>query len=193
MNTVALRLPDGPGPVDIGAHAFALLMDAVWAGDEWDADQLRTVLGWGGRLAGPHLLADAWDGGLIDGSAVAAHIGAVWSGAEYPDAALGHGRWRELWRAAGFTRDGCPAELPGGPVELWRGSMPERRADWSWTTERAIAEEYAGGGFGRKAGRLYRTMAPAGALLGAYSGRGEEEYVIDTDLTSIELVEGDKR
>ncbi|MFD4320475.1 hypothetical protein [Streptomyces sp. NPDC058548] len=133
------------------------------------------------------------DGGLVEAAALAVHIGPVWSATEFPDAALGHARWRELWRAAGFTRDGQPAARPGGPVELWRGSVPERRADWSWTTERAIAEEYAAGGYRREVGRLYRTVAPPGALLGAYNGRGEGEYVIDTDGLTIFEHEGEDR
>ncbi|MER7952371.1 hypothetical protein ABTY59_33765 [Streptomyces sp. NPDC096079] len=185
MNTVLLRLPDGDGPVDLDAHAFGVVADALLAGDSWDAEQLGTVLGWAGRIAGPYLLWEAHDGGLVDGVALAAHVGPVWSRTEFPDAALGHDRWRELWRAAGFTRDGRPAARPAAPVELWRGSVPERRGDWSWTTDRKVAEEYAAGGFRRKVGRLYRTVAPPEALLGAYNGRGEGEYVIETGGLSI--------
>ncbi|MET9676439.1 hypothetical protein ABZY68_25590 [Streptomyces sp. NPDC006482] len=193
VNTVALRLPDGPGPVDLDAHAFTVLGDALLAGDRWNADQLGTVLGWAGRITGPYLLWEAHDGGLVDQTALAAHIGMVWSRTEFPDAALGHDRWRELWHAAGFTRDGHPAAQPAAPMELWRGSVPERRTDWSWTTDRTVAEEYAAGGFRRKAGRLYRTFAPAGALLGAYNGRGEGEYVIDTRGLAIIEHEGEGR
>lgn len=194
MNTTALRLPEGPGPVDLEGHAFGVVADAVAAGDIWGAEQLSTVLDWAGRIAGPYLLWEAHAGDLVDEAALAAHIGPVWSRTEFPDAALGHGRWRELWRSAGFTRDGRPAERPADPVELWRGSVPERRADWSWTTDRAVAEEYAAGGHSRAVGRLYRTVAPSGVLLGAYNGRGEAEYVVDTDgLTIIEVPGKDGR
>jgi hypothetical protein len=102
--------------------------------------------------------------------------------AEYPDAALDRPAWRQLFTAAGFTADGRPAERPAGPVELWRGSVPERRADWSWTTRRAVAEGYATGTGARRptTGRLYRVVAPAAALLAHNTGRVEDEYVIDT-------------
>ncbi|ONI48515.1 hypothetical protein [Streptomyces sp. IB2014 011-1] len=178
---VPLVLPPGPGPVDVEGHAFTTLVHAALAGDEWGPEELRTVLGWGGRLAGPVLLSNAFDGLLIDGDALAAHIGPVWSGAEYPDAALGHDRWRELFELAGFTRDGVPAPRPAEPVELWRGAVPARRADWSWTTDQDMAGRYASGYFNRRPGRLYRLVAPPGALLCAYNGRGESEYVVDTD------------
>ncbi|MFJ2110778.1 hypothetical protein ACIOEX_02425 [Streptomyces sp. NPDC087850] len=180
MNTVVLQLPPGPDPVDVEGHAFTTVTDAALSGDSWDASQLATVLGWGGRIAGPYLVWDAWEGGLVDAAVVAEHIGPIWSRTEFPDAALGHDRWRELWREAGFTRDGAPAARPADPVELWRGSIPERRADWSWTTSRAVAEQYAAGNYWRPPGLLYRTLAPAGSLLGAYNGREESEYVIDT-------------
>lgn len=177
---VPLALPPGPGPVDVEAHAFTVLTDAALSGDVWGTAELGTVLGWGGRLAGPHLLSDAFDGGLVDGDTLAAYIGQVWSGADYPDAALGHDRWRELFDAGGFTRDGAPSPRPAEPVELWRGAVPERRTDWSWSTDWEMAGRYASGYFGRPRGKLYRLIAPPDALLGAYDGRGESEYVVDT-------------
>ena len=47
-------------------------------------------------------------------------------------------------------------------MELWRGSVPERRTDWSWTTRRTVAQEYAAGTGVRRptTGRLFRTLAP---------------------------------
>lgn len=175
-----LELPSGPGPVDLDAHAFSAVTDAALSGAWWNAGQLATVLGWAGRIAGPYLLWDAWDGGVADGATVAAHIGQVWSRAEFPDAALGHDRWRQLFEAAGFSRDGVPADRPAEPLELWRGAVPERRTDWSWSTDRETAGRYAAGTFGRPPGRLYRLVAPPGALLCAYDGRQEYEYVVNT-------------
>ncbi|MFD9871739.1 hypothetical protein ACFXI8_26850 [Streptomyces niveus] len=177
---VPMVLPPGPGPVDFESYAFTVLKGAALSGDTWERADFGTVLTWGGRLAGPRLLSDAYDGGLIDDGTLAAHIGQVWSGADYPDAALGHGRWRKLFHAAGFTRDGVPADRPAEPVELWRGSVPARRTDWSWPTDWETAAQYATGSFGRPAGRLYRLLAPPAALLGAYDGRDESEYVVDT-------------
>ncbi|WP_331727191.1 hypothetical protein OG871_39680 (plasmid) [Kitasatospora sp. NBC_00374] len=86
-----------------------------------------------------------------------------------------------MFRAAGYTADGVPAQLPSAPVELWRGSVPERRRDWSWTASLAVAQGYAAGTAAvRPAGKLYRTVAPPSALLAYNSGREEDEYVVDT-------------
>ncbi|MGW2259074.1 hypothetical protein ACWCXE_14755 [Streptomyces sp. NPDC001780] len=141
----------------------------------------------GGRCDGPALLFDAWFGYVIDAGTLAAHIGRVWSMAEYPDAALDRPAWRRLFAAAGFTADGRFTERPAHPNELWRGSVPERRADWSWTTRRAVAEGYATGTSARRppTGRLYRTVAPPCALLAYNAGRDESEYVVDTEALTI--------
>ncbi|MGW3091725.1 hypothetical protein [Streptomyces sp. NPDC001108] len=180
MNAVSLQLPSGPGPVDVEGHAFTTVTDAALAGDRWDAGQFGTVLGWGGRIAGPFLLWDAVDGGLIGGETIAAYIGGIWSRAEFPDSALGHDRWRAFFGLAGYTRDGVRVPRPAEPVELWRGSVPERRADWSWTTDRATAVQYAAGSHSRPPGALYRLTAPPAALLCENNNRKEHEFVVDT-------------
>lgn len=101
--------------------------------------------------------------------------------AEYPDRALTREEWRDLFREAGFTIDGHPAPRPTQPVTLWRGSVPERRTDWSWSTARTVAEGYANGTRARRPqGRLYRVDAPPAALLAANMERDEAEYVVDT-------------
>ncbi|MFD9596799.1 hypothetical protein ACFWA9_29180 [Kitasatospora sp. NPDC059973] len=179
------QLAAGPGSElrDLSEEAFAAVAEAAECGELLDADRFAALLLKAGRLDGPALLFDAWFGQAIDAATLAAHVGQVWSMAEYPDATLDRAAWRELFTAAGFTTDGRPAERPAGPVELWRGSVPERRADWSWTTRRAVAEGYATGTGARRptTGRLYRTLAPAVALLAYNTGRDEDEYVLDTD------------
>ncbi|MFI7337097.1 hypothetical protein ACIBUY_04055 [Streptomyces sp. NPDC050085] len=171
--------------MDMEAAAFATIKRAIGDG-VMNLERFDQVLAWGGRIAGPHLLSEAWDAGVIDGVTVTARIGDVWSLAEFPDAALGHARWRELFRVAGFTRNCEPAERPDQPLELWRGSVAERCRDWSWSTDHELALKYARGGYRRPPGRLYRMVAPPPALLAAYDGRGESEYVVDTDGILIE-------
>jgi hypothetical protein len=134
-----------------------------------------------GRTFAPGLLSAAWHLRKITLGTLQAQVGPSWSGAEFPDRLMTRQLWRGLFAAAGFTVDGVPAPRPAEPIELYRGSVPKRRRDWSWTTDRAIAEKYAAGGMaGRPDGSVYRTVALPSALLCANSGRQESEYVIDT-------------
>lgn len=134
-----------------------------------------------GRNSGPGLLSDAYSEDKITAETVTALIGGIWSGAEYPDRGLGRDTWRWLFKVAGFTIDGQPVPQPTEPMVLWRGSVPERRTDWSWSTDRSIAVGYAEGTAARRpVGRLYTVTAPPEALLCANNGRSEAEYVIDT-------------
>lgn len=144
-------------------------------------DEFERLLGFAGMRNGPALLFDAYAGRHIDSATITAVIGPVWSTAEYPDQNIDRDGWRILFRRAGFTIDGKPADRPEEPLELWRGSVPERRRDWSWSTDRTVAEGYANGTSARRPqGRLYRVVAPPEALLCANAERGEAEYVIDT-------------
>ncbi|MFF8960855.1 hypothetical protein [Streptomyces sp. NPDC014894] len=179
-------MPDpGPGPGelrDLAAEASAAVAEAARRGDQIGADRFAGLLLRAGRTEGPVLLSTAWSTGTITAETLSVHVGRVWSMAEYPDAALDRPVWTALFAAAGFTVDGHPAERPTAPVPLWRGSVPERRADWSWTTRRAVAEGYATGTGARRprTGRLYRTLAPPSALLAFNTNRDEDEYVLDT-------------
>ena len=67
--------------------------------------------------------------------------------AEFPDSELGRDAWRLLFLKVGYSVDGRTADRPSEPLTLWRGSVPERRADWSWTADREIAASYAAGSF----------------------------------------------
>jgi hypothetical protein len=174
-------------PCDLGAEAFTTVAEAAKRGEIFGVDRFAGLLLQAGRLDGPALLFDAWFGQVIEAETLAAHVGKVWSMAEYPDAALDRKAWRTLFAAAGFTADGHLAEPPAGPIELWRGSVPARRADWSWSASRAVAEGYATGTGARRptTGRLYRVVAPPSALLAHNTGRDEDEYVLDTDALTI--------
>jgi len=158
-------------------------------GQPLTTDELAVRLARAGRDYGPALLSAAWQQQYIDQAVLAAHVGDVWSGAEYPDRMLERDEWRALFAAAGYTVNGRPAPRPDGPLELWRGSVPERARDWSWTATRRIAEGYAAGTAARRPeGRLYRTVAPPEALLCHNTGRDEDEYVIDTSQLTITAV-----
>ena len=145
------------------------------------AGELQTALSRVGGGDGPALVADLYflDEGHPD-DVLARVICSVWSGAEYPDAALGDVIWRRLFKKAGFTVDGRSEELPPRPLTLWRGSVPERRADWSWTDRRDVAATYADGAYGRPPGRVWQAEVEPSRLLARNTERGEHEYVVDT-------------
>jgi hypothetical protein len=172
--------------VDVNTHEpnldpFLTALNMLQSADQVDGDQLDDILALAGRVHGPILLWDAWTEDRITLDVLRARVGTIWSMAEYPDANLDHDHWRDLFDAAGFTVDGHPAPRPDVPVNLWRGSVPDRRSDWSWTTNGAVAARYAAGGTGgRPTGCLYRVTAPPESLLCANTKRDEAEYVVDT-------------
>ncbi|MFF2077095.1 hypothetical protein ACFVXG_20325 [Kitasatospora sp. NPDC058162] len=143
-------------------------------------DQLQHLIGLAGRIYGPAFLAQAYSDGKVDNGTVRALVGNVWSACEYPDRELDRDTWQWLFDVAGYTEDGELAERPTEPVELWRGSVPERRTDWSWSSDRAVAEKFAAGIRGRRPGHLYRLVCPPEALLAANNDRSEAEFVVDT-------------
>jgi hypothetical protein len=96
--------------------------------------------------------------------------------------------WRVLFKYAGYTVDGKPAERPPEPLELWRGSVPERCTDWSWTDNRDVAQWYANGYRRRPQGTVWQATVEPWRLLARNTERNEGEYVVDTD--GLVLVEG---
>jgi hypothetical protein len=114
--------------------------------------------------------------------------GDFWSSAEYPENALDRSGWRTLFQLAGFTIDGVPAARPAEPLRLWRGSVPERRANWSWTDSREMAVDYARGFARRSLGNLWTAQVEPWRLFCRNEDREEFEYVVDTDGLDIEEV-----
>ena len=166
-----------PATRDLAEEAHEQLLTA----DTLTADELQRLIDLAGRNYGPEFLYEAWAEDKIQAPQVAALIGGIWSRTEFPDCYIDQDDWRWLFKVAGFTIDGQRTERPTEPIQLWRGSVPERKTDWSWSTDRAVAEKYAFGGMNyRPTGRLYTVTAPPHALLCANNGRDEAEYVIDT-------------
>lgn len=138
-----------------------------------------------GRIYGPGVLFDAWHRGDIDHDIMAAFIGPVWSGAEYPFTAMTQSCWASLFRAAGFTVDGVPADRPCGTVRIYRGSIPALRRRWSWTSSLEVARRFSlgfgNGGFaGRQPGHVYAMEVDPPRILCVITTRGEGEHVVDT-------------
>ncbi len=156
------------------------------------AEQLGEALLRLDRNLGPGLLADLEAEGLLKANVAAAHVGSVWSMAEYPDRHLDRESWRALFSLAGYTVNGTPAGWPTEALTLYRGSVPDRRADWSWTDKLEVATRYATGGIGYRPthGKVWQAEVEPHRLLARNddaAGRNESEYVVDTeDLVIIE-------
>lgn len=134
-----------------------------------------------GRNSGPMLMWELHEFGQLEANAYRL-AGVVWSSAEYPENALDRSEWRTLFQSAGFTIDGVPAPRPAEPLRLWRGSVPERRANWSWTSSREIAVDYARGIARRPNGNLWTAQVePWRIFCRNEESRKEFEYVVDTD------------
>ncbi len=157
-------------------EAYDLLL---WA-DQLTTEELEWLIGLAGRVNGPGFLAEALSEDKITAATVTALVGPIWSSAEYPDRELDHNTWRWIFDVAGFTIDGKPAERPAEPLTLYRGAVPERRTDWSWTRTRAVAERFAAGLRGRGTGRLWVCTVPPESMLAVNTERDEDEVVVDT-------------
>lgn len=149
-------------------------------GHEPTPDELTTAMLRVGRIPALSLLESLFSEGMITPAAAAANVASAWSMAEYPDTTLDREVWRGLFELAGYTVDDTPADRPSEPLVLWRGSLPEARANWSWTDSREVAQQYADGGFRRAPGALWTATVAPWRLLARQTGRQESEYVVDT-------------
>lgn len=108
------------------------------------------------------------------------HLGPVWGTAYHH---LERGGWRELFEAAGYREDDRPAERPDRPLLLWRGAVPEFRANWSFTDVHDLAHMYASGHWVQdEVGLIWRAVVEPGRLFARFCS----EYVVDTDGLAIE-------
>lgn len=146
-------------------------------------DDVGTALHRVGRNYGPALLEGLLVEDVLTADVATAHVGPVWSMAEYPDAYLDRATWRELFELAGYTCDGVPAERPTEVFTLYRGSVSERRDHWSWTDDIAVARGYAQGTAARRPsdGVVWTAQVEPWRLLARNLNRSEAEYVVDTD------------
>lgn len=175
--------PDGPTLAD---EAHDLLL---WA-PRMTTEELAWLMGLAGRTYGPEFLAEALAEDKITDETVTALIGDVWSSAEFPDQHHDRDTWRWMFDTAGFTVDGKRAPRPAEPMRLYRGSVPERRDDWSWTRDIRIAEKFAAGSPGRPKGQVWVCTVPPSHMLAANSYRDEDEVVVDT--RGLQITEADR-
>ncbi|OXM50265.1 hypothetical protein CFP71_27925 [Amycolatopsis thailandensis] len=156
-------------------------------------EELDLALGRVGRVDGPVLVSGLQVRSLITDTQLTAVLGRVWSMAEYPDRALGHARWRELFAKAGYAADGRPESRPDTTLRLYRGSVERRRTDWSWTDSLDVARDYALSGIrGRPRGTIWTALVDPAMLLARNTGRDEKEYIVDTSGLAIDSLNEDE-
>ncbi|MET7514040.1 hypothetical protein ABZS88_11270 [Streptomyces sp. NPDC005480] len=155
--------------------------DTILASDTLASEELQHLIVRGGRDSGPWLLHTAYTKKKITDQILAELVGDVWSSADRPDRELDRDEWRTLFDAAGFTIDGERKPRPGKAMTLYRGSVPERRTDWSWTRSIDVGRRYADGNVtGRVPGKLWVCAVPPEAMLAINTERDEDEIVVDT-------------
>jgi hypothetical protein len=169
-----------PHRTDIAPTLADEAYDLLLSADQLTTAELETLISRAGRNEGPVFLATAYAENLVEAETVTALVGGIWSSAEFPDRYLDHDTWRWLFDVAGYTVDGKPAARHTEPMTLYRGAVPERRTDWSWTRTRAVAERFAAGLRGRGTGRLWVCEVPPAHMLAINTERDEDEIIVDT-------------
>ena len=142
--------------------------------DAWVTEFLADPSGW--TVAGVQGAVDEFGalGAPLVLSAFARHPGfpaellhprvvQVWASSWRPNMVMGHEGWRALFDVADYTVDGVAAERLAEPLTLWRGTELAYRWNWTWTADRLTAVGYADR---RKAGRLWKIVAPPSHVLG---------------------------
>jgi hypothetical protein len=151
-----------------------------------DADTFGTLVAYTGRIYGPQSLYRLDHYNAIQPKAYAEIVSQVWSMAEFPSHSMSRADWRRMWRKAGFTMDGTPADRPTEPVRVWRAATPRFKGSFAWTDDKERALWFLR--HRRAGGRLYTALVPPGRLLARIheSGRRESEWIVDTRGVAIE-------
>lgn len=152
----------------------------------WTSEHLTAAVEWMGRFEGPAFISelDALVGGLPD-DALRPIMGWLYNRSGFPLLCLPEARWFDLFMRVGYTVDGEPASHPSWPMQLWRGALPEYRANWSWTSTRDLAWWFATDSSslysqGTRQGKVWTAYVPPWRLLATVTAG----YRNDNDPTS---------
>lgn len=197
--TLVQEFPNGFGGLEEGKqreaeHANTLIGAAVaeFMGSKAMTEKMVSrMLVYAGRIYGPRIMfgLDHYD--CVEPEAYAELVPYVWGLAEYPGLSLNKTDWMRLWRKAGYTDDGRPAERPQGTLRLWRAAHPRYKRGFAWTSERKVAEWFLQSRYDPKGvHRLYEAVVPCERLLARIheEGRGEHEYIVDMRAIPITVV-----
>lgn len=154
----------------------------------WTIEALAAGVEWVGRLEGPTFISDldALVGGLPDDQ-LRPILGWLYNRSGYPLLCLPEARWFDLFMRVGYTVDGEPAKHPSWPMQLWRGALPDHRANWSWTSTRDFAWWYANDlapvySQGTGQGKVWTAYVPPWRLLAAVTESYRPDGSSDGDL-----------
>ena len=112
-------------------------------------------------------------------------VGSAWVGVAAQH--LDREWWRRLFEAAGYREDDELTDRPAQPLVLWRGAIPEFRANWSWTDHGDAAHMYASGWWvQQEIGIVWRAVVEPERLFARLSHGRHAEFVVDTDGLTIE-------
>jgi hypothetical protein len=181
-------VPPIPFTTDVGEMVEYFFDNAI----EPTPEELGTALVRVGRNNGPALIAGLHCEWRLTPAAATAHVGGAWSAVAFPEDCLDRETWVELFGDAGYTVDRVPAPRPTEPLRLYRGAPVSRRDRMSWTDDLATARRFASGEmWGTEPDTVWTALVEPSRLLCAnLDGRGEREYIIDTDGLAIEQLDG---
>jgi hypothetical protein len=137
-----------------------------------------------GRNHGPALLCEAEIAGKITDDTIAGHVGAIWSGVEFPELALDWDDWARLFDIAGYRVDGITSRRPGVSIRLFRAAVPAYALGHSWTEDFDVAHGFlsVGGRDTFDAVIWAADVEPWRLLARITQDRpGESQYVVDTE------------
>lgn len=108
----------------------------------------------------------------------------AWRIPEWPEANGGTDGWRAVWQSVGFCSDEENVTRPTEPLTLWRGALPARKRGMAWTADRDtglwFARRFGGNIHGGARPRLYTATVTPDRVYARLTGRGENEWIIDT-------------
>jgi hypothetical protein len=129
----------------------------------------------------PELLLNLLDYDVLTQEAAIALLKEAWTGTEFPtqNDEETQDRWTSAFSSAGWVSDDGSTR-PTEPVRLYRGAVPECSYGMSWTGDVEKARWFAKR-FGPEGEVFCATFQP-GDLLARFTGRNEDEYVVDIDV-----------